>query len=488
MGKKYLSIRFRLICIFMIVATIIIFVNFVLYYKMNSSMKQIDSSYTSNKELITLQNKLKNIQDKLSDYLYYQKNDDLNNYYGYVANYKEQLNKLNDDIVTDKNLLLEKKVKNISETYIEATEETINYKRNRDIDNYQKAFTRADRLYTYLHNEIYLLNNAKFEDNTKSYSDMLSFFKTTELLNIFILTTAILLCMVLILFVINNFLAPLNDLVNAANKIGKGNLNIEVKPSTLEDEINVVIIAFNKMVISLQEHIQKLKDSMEIESKFKERQILMESHLKDTQLKCLQAQINPHFLFNTLNAGAQLAMLEDANQTYTYIHKVAEFFRYNVKKDSGASTLAEEIELVDNYIYILNVRFAGDICYNKDIDKTLLNISVPSMFLQPIVENCIKHGFSDENVKKEINLTVSSLDDNVKISVSDTGIGMTKEDIERIFSENNIITNEEENEENNIGINNVCERLRLFYNKKDVMSITSKGIGKGTTVTMYINR
>lgn len=91
----------------------------------------------------------------------------------------------------------------------------------------------------------------------------------------------------------------------------------------------------------------------------KEKELLMETHLKDAQLKYLQAQINPHFLFNSLNAGAQLAMMESADRTYDYIQNMAAFFRYNIKKDHDEVTLEEEIRLVDNYIYILNVRFSG---------------------------------------------------------------------------------------------------------------------------------
>lgn len=95
----------------------------------------------------------------------------------------------------------------------------------------------------------------------------------------------------------------------------------------------------------------------------------MEAHLKDAKLKYLQAQINPHFLFNTLNAGAQLAMMEGADKTYQYVQNVADFFRYNVKRDDEPVTLSNEIELVDNYIYILNVRFSGEIKYRKNIDE-----------------------------------------------------------------------------------------------------------------------
>ena len=95
---------------------------------------------------------------------------------------------------------------------------------------------------------------------------------------------------------------------------------------------------------------------------------------------------------NTLNAGAQLAMMEGADRTYRYVQKVADFFRYNVKKNNDTVTLREEISLVDTYIYILNVRFSGDIHFRKEVDESLLDVQVPSMILQPIVENSVNYG------------------------------------------------------------------------------------------------
>lgn len=224
---------------------------------------------------------------------------------------------------------------------------------------------------------------------------------------------------------------------------------------------------------------------METESALKEKEILMENYLKDAQLKYLQAQINPHFLFNTLNAGAQLAMLEEANKTYEYIHKVAEFFRYNVKKTELAVTLEEEIKLVDDYIYIINVRYAGEIYYEKQVDESLLNISVPSMILQPIVENCIKHGFCDIDWESRIVLSVEKEDDCAVVSIRDNGIGMSPEQIQAVMNSKPVHEDSQE-EIRGIGMDNVIARLRTLYNCQDVMEITSIGKNMGTEVALFI--
>ena len=211
----------------------------------------------------------------------------------------------------------------------------------------------------------------------------------------------------------------------------------------------------------------------------------MEAHLKDAQLKYLQAQINPHFLFNTLNAGAQLAMMEEADKTYEYVQRMAEFFRYNVKKGNDIVTVKDEIELVDNYIYILNVRFSGDIHYEKSIEEKVLDAPMPSMILQPIIENCINHGIREMAGKGKIWLTAFSFEGQPCISIRDNGIGMSAETIEKVLA--GTYREEELSEDSNgIGMNNIIVRLQLFTETEDVIDIISEGKNMGTEVRIYL--
>jgi len=274
-------------------------------------------------------------------------------------------------------------------------------------------------------------------------------------------------------------------LSEAANMVAEGKLDITLVEITSHDEVAVVSHAFNQMVRNLKSYIEQLKDSMESESAMKEKELLTAAHLKDAQLKYLQAQINPHFLFNTLNAGAQLAMMENAEKTYTYVQNVADFFRYNVQKNNGNVTLEKEIELVDNYIYILNVRFSGDIHFNKKVDESLINVQVPSMILQPIVENCINYGIRGMEGKGIIEMSVYREDDSICISIRDNGIGMKQEKIKEIM-EGQIKVSDLSSDSNGVGIGNVISRLRLFFDRENVIEITSMGENLGTEVAIFI--
>ena len=251
------------------------------------------------------------------------------------------------------------------------------------------------------------------------------------------------------------------------------------------DEVGIVTAAFNQMVVSLKDNMEQARQRIALESAMKEKQLLMEAHLKDTQLKYLQSQINPHFLFNTLNACAQLAMLEGADRTYTYVQNVADFYRYNVRKKDGVATLAEEIGLVNNYIYIINVRFSGEIHFIKEIEEGVTDVPMPAMILQPLVENSINHGLRDVEWEKKIWLSVYRENDRICVSVRDNGIGISPEQTQSILN-NDLNGNGLQEHTTGVGLRNVIGRLRLFYNRDDVMEITSRGSGMGTEVAVFI--
>ena len=213
----------------------------------------------------------------------------------------------------------------------------------------------------------------------------------------------------------------------------------------------------------------------------------LESHLLDARLKYLQAQINPHFLFNTLNAGAQLAMMEGADRTYTYIQNVADFYRYNINKNMDEATIAEEVAALDSYMYIISVRFAGEITYEKHLAPELDDIVIPAMILQPIVENCINHGLRTAEWDKKITLTLKSDESgkNAIIEIEDNGIGMSQERIAEIL-EGRVETNAGNRDSNGVGMGNVIQRLNLYYRSSDILRIESAGENQGTKVSIVI--
>lgn len=464
-------------------------VNVYMYYNINQMITQLDEIYLSNVSLNELTESLLDVQDNMTDYLNTKTSDAMEEYYRAEQEYSNKINKLNNITTNNRLQRMEKNIRNISDRYLEMTNQTIEAKRGRNVEKYKIRYEKATELYEYICTYIYSLNNEQFMENTGSYKILSLSLRYTEYVSLTILLVIAFCNIVIITIITKSITKPIRRLAEKANQVAKGNLEVQLVEVRTHDEIAVVGKAFNKMVISLKEYINQIKDSMEKERQMKERELMMETHLKDAQLRYLQAQINPHFLFNTLNAGAQLAMMEEADRTYEYIQNVAEFFRYNVKKNKETVTLEEEIELVDNYIYILNVRFSGDIQYEKRIEEEvkgqLSRIRIPSMILQPIVENCINYGIRNIEWQGLVVLSVYERENYVCISIKDNGIGISKEMLSGIMN-NQIKESDVSTDSNGVGLNNVISRLQLFFDDEDAFEILSDGENLGTEVIISI--
>lgn len=479
------TMQTKMILICMLSSLIIFMVNIFMYFNINRITEKIDQIYVGNVSLNEIHLSLRKVHGSMTSYLNTKSSDSMEEYFRNQEDYSKLINGLNNIITNDEGALAEKNIKNMSETYLDLTHLTIEAKRGRKVEQYKAFYEEASEIYKYLNSTIYDLNNSKFQANYENYGRMLISLQASEVLNIVILFLVGTFNIFIILIFARSITKPLQQLAWAANQVAEGNLQVEKVPVKGSDEVGIVTSAFNQMVINLRTFIEQLKVSMEHEREMKEKELLMETHLKDAQLKYLRAQINPHFLFNTLNAGAQLAMMEGADRTYTYTQNVADFFRYNLTNGNDLVSLREEIKLVDNYMYILNVRFSNELNYKKNIDEELLDVQVPSMTLQPIVENCVNYGVRDIEREKNIYVSVYKQHQNICISISDNGIGMSKEKIKQVLAgirEGVKI----ESDSNGIGLQNVIRRLKLLYEKQNVFNIVSEGKDKGTTIIILI--
>ena len=480
------SLQAKISSIYIVANVFVLLANMVLLFGINGMSNELEKVYQENLTLNTLSENLNAVQDSMTEYLNIKTTEALENYYRSEQDYNSMIQEMTEDVSSITFKRMQRNIKNMSEEYLDLTSQTIEAKRGRNVEKYGERYGSATRIYEYIDSYIYGLNIEQFITNSQNYNELSSAFRVFESVSIIVMAVVIIINVAIIIKFTGNMIQPLKNLSNLANEVAKGNLDIELRETNATDEIGVVTSAFNQMVVSLRQYIERIKESMEIERQLKEKELLMEAHLTDAQLKYLQAQINPHFLFNTLNAGAQLAMMEGADRTYEYVQKVANFFRYNVKKGEDTVTIREEIDLIDDYIYILNVRFSGEIHYEKEVDETLLQTSMPSMILQPIVENCVNHGIREMAGEGKILLKVYRIDDVVCISIRDNGTGMTEETIHKILHGTAQTENAADGSHNGIGMDNVIARLRLFQGVDDVAAIVSEGIGKGTEVILYL--
>lgn len=480
-----LSLQVKISSIYILTNLLFCLVNLLLILGINRMSGEMEMVYRDNLNLNELSEALDSIQSSMTDYLNAKTSDSLEEYYRNSQNYMLLLEELTDEVNGISFDRMKRNIRHMSGQYLEIADQTIDAKRGRNVEKYRARYENATQMYDYINTYIYSLNNQQFKNNSENYTKLSHAFRLFEMVGIIVIILVIITNVCIITQLVGAIISPLKTLAKSADEVAKGNFEVELLNVKTQDEIGVVSGAFNQMVISIRDYIERIRHSMEVERVMKEKELLMEAHLKDAQLKYLQAQINPHFLFNTLNAGAQLAMLEGADRSYQYVQNMAEFFRYNVKKNNVTVTIQEEIELVDNYIYILNVRFSGDIHYEKKVDPALMQVEVPSMILQPIVENCVNHGIREMAGEGRIWLNVYQIDDVMHISIRDNGIGMSSATIAKVLSgtyrEEELAT-----DSNGIGMDNVIARLRLFTESEDVMSIISEGENQGTEFIIYL--
>ena len=488
MGKKFrqLSLQAKMSSIFILANFVVFAVTLILILGINSMSSEIDTVYQGNLRLNELSDALTAVQDSMTDYLNSKTSDSLEEFYRNEQAYSQMVQEMSDEVTGAAFQRMERSIRHMSEEYLEFVGQTIEAKRGRNVEKYRVRYESATQMYEYINTYIYSLNNEQFRSNSENYSRLSGAFRSFEMMSVIALTIVIVLSVCMVVKLTGDIISPLKNLAVTADEVAGGNFDTDLLQVQSEDEIGVVTRAFNQMIVSIRQYLERLRQSMEIQRSLMEKELLMEAHLKDAQLKYLQAQINPHFLFNTLNAGAQLAMMEGADRTYDYVQNVAEFFRYNVKKSNDIVTIREELELVDHYIYILNVRFSGDIHYQKNISEELLECSMPSMILQPIVENCVNHGIREMNGEGRIWLKVfRDGEDTVGISIRDNGIGMDQDTIEKILS-GDYHAEQQTSGSNGIAMGNVIARLRLFTQNESVMKIQSDGKDQGTEVILYL--
>jgi sensor histidine kinase YesM len=479
------SIQTKLIGVMILVIAFELGMNFFIFGQITAAVKRIDAVFSSNVTINTLSATLLEVQDTVYEYLNTKSSQALEDYYRYEQDYRTLIEELNDRNVDSEIKMLEKNIRRMSESFLEQTDQTVQAKRGRNIEKYRESYEKETRLFDYINSYIYTLNNLKFRQNSSNYQTLLQAMDILEEASMVIMVIGFCLAAIATIFLVRDMIRPLMALSATAHEVARGNLEVPQLPVVYDDEIGIVTNGFNQMLGSIRDYIDKLKDSMEKEALMKEQELLMETHLKEAQLKFLQAQINPHFLFNSLNAGMQLAILEDAEKTTVFLERMADFFRYNVRKVGNDTTLMEEIELVDTYIYILNVRFAGDIKYQKNVDRDVGNVRVPSMILQPLVENAVQHGIHDCLEDGWIHLEVHRENSWLRISVSDNGEGMSHEKIEAIM-EGRTAAGEDSENRTGIALDNVFHRLQLYYNRDNLLRVESEGEGMGTVVTILL--
>ena len=484
------SLRWRImmcigIAILMLVASLLTTMRLSLY-----SMNNLGDSYKSNSELTHFSQAVTTTEKAMEDYVSYRTFESIDAYYNARTKIEDYFEKFQE--LPSKNDVAHKEyiVHQLTEAFLYYSNLAISARRANNEDEIQKNYTYAMDSYNYLISQVLELNNLRLQQNAERYDANQSKIVISNTLGIvFFLVFSVMIFFVLYI-TITSIMEPLVEISEVAHKVARRNFDVPLFNRESNDEIGNICKAFDRMIISIREYIDTIWEKARTEAELKEKEIEMQALYTDAQLRALQNQINPHFLFNTLNTGAQLAMMENADKTCYFIEQVADFFRYNIQQQSRTVSIDEELALVDNFVYIMKVRFGNRLEFIKNIPEGTFPQQIPSMTLQPLVENCIKHGL--KNAKGIISLEVSVEEKNIVISISDNGEGMPQKTRDAVFKAVMAGTTrlpddvlDDNSTHNGTGLISVFLRLQLQFHRYDLFDITDAE-GGGTKFIIRI--
>jgi two-component system, sensor histidine kinase YesM len=263
--------------------------------------------------------------------------------------------------------------------------------------------------------------------------------------------------------------SPIRILLQYIQQVEKGNLQVQYE-SLGNDEIGILGYRFKKM-------IEKINDLINREYK-------LELENKTNQLKVLQSQINPHFLYNALQSIGTVALKNKVPQIYTLVTHLSIIMRYGMNMEEDKVPLLKEINYIKAFLLLQKERFGDQLDYVIDVKDEVSNVQVPKMLLQPIIENYFKHGFDQRETKGEIRVICKKDGAYLDIQVKDNGVGVTESRLQEIYAH----LKEDKNSlgsESNIGLKNVYARLQLYYSESASLQFNQLATG-GFLVTIRL--
>jgi len=476
------SIRSRTALIFILGILPVLMVSFVLGSYGRILLEDSATVFENSRDLRHVRDQLEMAQEVLELYLSQGGTDTLREVFIRIDGLKKAVGPFESQVSEKPFRLSRRTIFFLVIQYINQGEEAIKAKRGRFYDDVARAFSESERIKTLIIKTIDESTQREISSNLGRYFNFLKYFSRFQSLSSLLILIVILMSMVFIVFFSKLLADPIIALSEASQELAKGNFEVpDIHPRGIR-EVEVLASAYNAMKSSIRLHIGELQKKAEIEI----QNLQMTNLLKLTELMALQGQINPHFMFNTLNAGLQLAVVEGADKTADFIDHLAEVFRYSMNKIEEDTSLGDELESLKNFIYIMRIRFGDRIAYSLEVDPAFHHLRVPSMILQPLVENSISHGLKHQESGGRISLRAWQKGEDVYLAVEDNGTGIEPHRIQEIleydlFQE----IQDPDHPRKGVGLVNVIQRFRIFYGREHLVQIRGSS-EEGTSVVLCI--
>lgn len=333
----------------------------------------------------------------------------------------------------------------------------------------------VERMYAVMEQQDYLaeyalrLTQATLEQENTTYSSQATRLQRLPWLYFGLLAAAVALMLLLIRVLNRAVVQPLLRLAQASRSIAGGDYTGADLPVHSGDEVGQLTGTFNRMKHAMAEHLSTLNALHREEV----RNLALEKDLEHTRLEVLKSQVNPHFLFNTLNMISCMARLEDASTTDQMIVHLGSLFRHNLRTKQQEVTLEEELDGLEDYIYLQQMRFDGRITVEKKIEADPAAVRLPSFTLQPIVENAFSHGLKSCEEGGRILLRGWMQGRTLILTVADNGRGMTPAELDALQEK----IAQSERTGRSIGLGNISRRITMLYPEGRMQVFSREGHG-----------
>ncbi len=254
-------------------------------------------------------------------------------------------------------------------------------------------------------------------------------------------------------------------ILEATRAIGDGNLKERIDTNQVQEELNDIASAINFMVDSLDQYIHDI--------------YTLEIKQRDAHMRALQSQINPHFLYNTLEYIRMYALSRQQEELADVVYAFSTLLRNNINQEK-TTTLAEEISFCEKYVYLYQMRYPDQFAYKFEIEETIADVEIPKFIIQPLVENYFVHGIDYQRQDNAIKVHAYREGEKIIVAVVDNGKGITANRLEEIRER---LNQTEIDTEQSIGLRNVHERLQRFFGESYGLTIEGKE-GEGTTIRL----
>lgn len=461
--------------LFIFIPIIVILLNLVSFFIFESG-KKVQESYNLMIDKIYIYKEISNETDKnlryLSSYIIYQDSKNYNLLVEHTQKLKLLKKELIKQSVKKNNELNIENYYYTLDTFLEEEESITKSLRQKNYSNYVDQYKEVEKIASFIKEDSQNLVDIELNNYFPIYNNVVKNTNSMNKLGVMLFVITTIMSIVFAIWLSRSIILPINKLIFMAKQIGKGDFEVGPFKTSTKDEVSILGKIFNEMV-----HNLKILMTKNLEIVEKDRLV------KELELKALQSQINPHFLFNTLNVISKLAYIEGAEQTSDLTVSASNLLRYNLRKLDEAVSISDEIMNAEEYFSIQKARFRDRVRFELNVDDDCLEQLIPCLTIQPLLENAFIHGIEHMEKDAVIGLEIKRISNNILISVYDNGRGMSEEVKISLLETSNRLPQSKKS--TGLGTSNVFKRLKLYYGKEDIVGIESE-IDKGTKILISI--